>query len=165
VFAPPAREAAAHAFQGPLADAVRRFKYGGARHLGSSLGGLLVAAASVYAGQVDAVVPMPLHVRKLRQRGFNPSALLARPVASALSVPLRTRWLARRRATQDQAGLSSEQRQLNVHGAFAARPAPAQTILLIDDVRTTGATLTEAAATLKAHGHDVFTLALAWAPP
>jgi predicted amidophosphoribosyltransferase len=126
---------------------------------------MLAQGALGYASRVDAVVPMPLHIRKLRSRGFNPSALLARPACAALGVPLRTRWLARCRATRDQAGLTSEQRQLNVQGAFAARPAPPQRILLVDDVRTTGATLAEAAATLQAHGHDVFTLALAWAPP
>ena len=71
----------------------------------------------------------------------------------------------RRRPTRDQAGLTSEQRRLNVQGAFAAAQATPQRILLVDDVRTTGATLAEATKTLHAQGHDVHALALAWAPP
>jgi predicted amidophosphoribosyltransferase len=161
---PPARDAAATLFQGPVADAIRRFKYGNRRDALPSLSALLLDAASAYAGSVDAVVPMPLHPRKLRARGCNPSALLARPVASALSVPLRTRWLARTRATRDQAGLSREARLHNLLGAFSARAVAPQRVLLIDDVRTTGATLAEASKTLCARGHEVSTLALAWAP-
>lgn len=161
---PPARTAAVHGFHGPLADAIRRFKYGGASHLAADLGALLGEGASAYGGRVDAVVPMPLHIRKLRARGFNPSLLLGRPLAASLNVPVRAGWLTRRRPTRSQAGLTSDQRKLNVRGAFAAGSAPPQRILLVDDVRTTGATLAEAAATLRALGHDVFALALAQAP-
>jgi predicted amidophosphoribosyltransferase len=160
---PPARDAAATLFQGPVADAIRRFKYANRRDALPSLAALLVEAAAAYAGRVDAVVPMPLHPRKLRERGCNPSALLARPVAAALSVPLRTRWLTRARATRNQAGLSRDDRLHNLLGAFSARPVPPQRLLLIDDVRTTGATLAEATKTLRARGHEVITLALAWA--
>jgi ComF family protein len=162
---PPAAAAAALAFQGPLADAIRRFKYGRASHLARDLSPLLVEAAISYAGLVDAVVPMPLHRRKLRERGFNPAALLAAPVADALSLPLRTRWLSRVRATREQAGLSSQQRQVNLAGAFEARAATGCRVLLIDDVWTTGATFRAAAAALAERGHRVTTLALAWAAP
>jgi predicted amidophosphoribosyltransferase len=72
--------------------------------------------------------------------------------------------LVRQRATRDQAGLSRQARSTNVLGAFRARPAAPTRVLLIDDVRTTGTTLTEAARTLQAAGHSVVTLALAWAP-
>jgi ComF family protein len=150
-------------FEGPLADAIRRFKYADERALGPSLAARLVQVASAYAGTVDAVTPMPLHPRKLRERGWNPSALLARPVARALGVPMRG-LLIRQRATRDQAGLSRRARSSNVLGAFRARAAAPRRVLLIDDVRTTGATLAEAAATLQAQGHSVVTLALAWAP-
>jgi predicted amidophosphoribosyltransferase len=161
---PPAQDSAAAVFQGPLADAIRRYKYAGARNAAASLSELLVNAAAAHAGEVDAVVPMPLHPRKLRERGWNPCVLLARPVAVSLGVPLRTRWLSRRRVTRDQAGLSRQARLHNVLGAFDARDVTPQRLLLIDDVRTTGATLAEAAKTLRAREHRVFTLALAWAP-
>ncbi|HKP59550.1 MAG TPA: hypothetical protein VJV78_22660, partial [Polyangiales bacterium] len=79
-------------------------------------------------------------------------------------VPLRVGWLRRDRSTRSQAGLPRDARPSNVRGAFSAPALPARKLLLIDDVRTTGATLAEAAATLGARGHEVRTLALAWSP-
>lgn len=163
-FLPPARTAAGWRYQGPLADAIRRFKYGGASELAGPLGAMLACAAATYAGAVDAVVPVPLHPRKLRERGYNPAALLGWPVARALGVPQRVACLTRARATRSQAGLSREARQSNVRAAFLAKPSPPARLLLIDDVRTTGTTLAEAARVLTAQGHDVVCLALAYAP-
>ena len=161
---PPARVAAAVQYQGPVADAIRRFKYASASEATVPLAQLLVTAAQPYAGTVDVVVPMPLHADKLRARGYNPSALLARPVARALGLPLRVDWLLRRRATRNQAGLSREARLHNVRGAFSAKPVHPRRVLLIDDVVTTGATLEAAANTLRDRAHEVTCLALAWAP-
>jgi ComF family protein len=161
---PPETNAAIVEFAGPAADAIRHFKYAGDLASARPLTRLLVAGALAYAGSVDAVVPMPLHPNKLRARGWNPSLVLARPVARALGVPLRPRWLTRTRATRTQAGLSSAERLRNVYGAFRARSVPGCRVLLIDDVRTTGATLAEAARELQTRGHSVVTLALAWAP-
>jgi ComF family protein len=159
---PPATNAAICLYQGPLADAVRRFKYADERHLLRHLAPLLSAAAPAYAGQIDAVAPVPLHPRKLRDRGWNPAALLARPLAAALGVPLQTSWLTRVRETAVQAGLSRAARMRNVRGAFRAKQVAPVRVLLVDDVRTTGATLLEAASCLEARGHSVSTLALAW---
>jgi ComF family protein len=161
---PPESNAAVIVYAGPAADAIRRFKYAGQMAIAGPLGRLLVAGALAYAGVIDAVVPMPLHPSKLRARGWNPSLVLARPVARALGVPLRPLWLSRSRATRAQAGLSSAERLRNVYGAFRARATPGCRVLLIDDVRTTGATLAEAARELETRGHTVKTLALAWAP-
>jgi len=146
-----------------MADAIRRFKYADQRQLLRHFRPLLTAAAEPYAGLVDAVVPIPLHPCKLRERGWNPAALLARPIAAALGVPLRTGLLRRVRETAAQAGLSREARAQNVRGAFRARPAAPARVLLVDDVRTTGATLLEAAGCLTEAGHTVSTLAMAWA--
>ena len=136
-FRPPARHAAAVLYQGPLADAIRHFKYASRSERASDLAPLLVEAALGHAGRIDAVIPLPLHPSKLRERGWNPSALLARPVARALGVPLVTHWLARVRATDAQAGLSRAERIRNVQGAFRAKQVPPARVLLIDDVRTT----------------------------
>ncbi|HET6334908.1 MAG TPA: ComF family protein [Polyangiales bacterium] len=163
-LSPPARAAACWQYQGPFADAIRRFKYGGAGWLATPLGAMLATAARSYAGGIQAVVPIPLHPTKLRSRGFNPAALLARPVAVELGVPLQINWLQRDRATRTQAGLSRDARLANLKGAFRAATAEPTTVLLIDDVRTTGTTLAEASAALTAKGHEVSTLALAWAP-
>jgi ComF family protein len=141
---------------------VRRFKYADGRQLLRDLAPLLTAAAPAYAGDIDAVVPVPLHPRKLRQRGWNPAALLARPLAAALGVPLQTSWLQRVRETAVQAGLSRDARDHNVRGAFRAKQVATARVLLVDDVRTTGATLREAASCLEDRGHTVRTLALAW---
>ena len=148
-----------------MADAIRRFKYADQRQLLRHFRPLLTAAAQPYAGRIDAVVPVPLHPCKLRERGYNPAALLARPIAVALGVPFRTGVLRRVRETAVQAGLSREARARNVRGAFKARSAAPERILLVDDVRTTGATLQEAASCLAEGGHSVNTLAMAWALP
>ncbi len=137
-------------YGGPVADAVRRFKYGPRPELARPLGARLAQAALAHAGQVDAVVPVPLHPRRLAARGFNQASLLARPVARALGVPL-SFALRRLRHTPSQASLEVTRRLDNVRGAFRARPAGGR-VLLIDDVRTTGATLAECASALAAAG-------------
>lgn len=158
---PPAAIAAAHAYGGPLADAIARLKYGGRTDHAPALGRLLAQAALPYAGSVQAVIPMPLSARRLRERGFNQSALLARFAARALGVPLDTASLRRVRDTAAQAGLSRQERVRNVAGAFVARPIGGR-VLLIDDVRTTGATLEAAGRALReARCPEVVALALA----
>ena len=160
---PPGHSAAAFVYGGPLADAIVRLKYSRRSELAPMLGALLAEAALPYAGRVARVVPLPLHRARLRARGFNQSALLARPVARALGVPLDARALRRVRATADQARLPRASRAENVRAAFAvARDVHGARMLLIDDVRTTGATLAEAAAALSEAGAaEVYTLALA----
>lgn len=156
------RSMAAYMFGGPMADAVRALKYGGRTEHAPVLGGLLAERAIELAGEVDAVVPVPLHPARLRKRGFNQSALLARPVARALAVPLVTSELRRVRDTPPQASLAAPARATNVRGAFVALRAPASRVLLVDDVRTTGATLAECADALVTAGVDeVITLVLA----
>jgi ComF family protein len=160
---PPAPSSAGFVFGGPLAEAVRRFKYQGRCELGRPLGELLAARALPFAGRIDCVMPIPLHPERLRERGYNQSALLARPLSRALGVPLDVRTLVRVRPTRVQAGLPREARLQNVEGAFRARlRGPAMRVLLIDDVRTTGATLAAAAAALRASGvRQISNLALA----
>lgn len=160
-ISPPARNAAGWLYEGPFADAIRRFKYEGAGQLAAPLGAKLAVRARPYAGQIRAVVPVPLHPAKLRARGFNPAALLAKPVAAELGATLEVGWLYRDRATRTQAGLDRDERLANVRGAFRAAPVKPTRVLLIDDVRTTGSTLAEATAALTAQGHEVTTLALA----
>jgi predicted amidophosphoribosyltransferase len=128
------------------------------------LGKLLARAALPYAGLAECVVPVPLHPRKLRKRGYNQSALLAAHVARALGLPLSTRVLQRRREALPQAGASRGDRARNVQGAFRALSA-CPSVLLIDDVRTSGATLAEASRALRDAGcPQVRCLCLAAAP-
>lgn len=152
---------AAYVYGGPMADAIGRFKYGGRSELAAPLGALLAQAALPLAGTIDVVVPVPLHPRRLRERGYDQAALLARPVAAILAVPLGLELLWRLRDTPPQAGLGAEDRVSNVKAAFAAKRVP-ERALLVDDVRTTGSTLTECALALRAGGaREVRTLVLA----
>jgi ComF family protein len=164
---PPASAAAAYVHTGPLAEAVRRYKYGPRADLAGPLGALLADAARPLAGRVDVVVPMPLHPRRLRARGFDQAALLALPVARALGVPCVTRALCRVRETPPQAGLDAQGRAENVRGAFRVRAVTGLAgarVLLVDDVRTTGATLAAASEALcEARVAEVRTLTLALA--
>ena len=143
---------AAYEYGGPLADAVQRFKYGGREDVGASLGRLVTPLASRHRGQVDAVVPVPLHPRRRARRGFNQAAQLAAPLASALGVPMKRRWMRRVRDTPAQAKLGFAARATNLDDAFAARGVAGARILLFDDVLTTGATLNAARATLERAG-------------
>lgn len=127
------------------------------------MGSLMTQAALRWAGEVDAVVPVPLHWRRRRWRGYDQAALLARPTAKALGVPALLRGLRRVRHTPSQVNLPHDERQANVAGAFApGRLRGVGRVLLVDDVRTTGATLEAASKALRAGGaREVRTLVLA----
>jgi ComF family protein len=132
------------AYGGALAAAIRRFKFAGRPDLARPLGHLLRRAARDAAASADRVVPVPLHARRLAERGYNQAALLARHAADELGVPLDARALVRLRDTPQQANLVREARLANVARAFRARPPAALRggrVLLVDDVATTGATL------------------------
>ena len=102
----------------------------------------------------QALIPVPLHRKRERQRGFNQAHELARQLAGRRSVPLLSRCLLRRRATTPQAELPAKRRRANLGRAFAVRSGAALPahVALIDDVMTTGATVHHCAATLKRGG-------------
>jgi ComF family protein len=166
-FAPPASSSTLFVYGGPLAEAIRRFKYHGRTEIAPALGQLLSGAVLPYVGRVDLVMPVPLYPSRLRARGFNQAALLAKPVARRLGLPLDVMALGRIRDTAEQAGITRAERALNVKGAFVARaPRRPSRVLLIDDVRTTGATLAAASEALLNAGYSsVHVLALAGAIP
>ncbi len=194
-------------YEAPVSDWVRAFKYGGQDRLAPLLSRVLgeaTRAAALAAGsrnavesiaestsgpggsgefdlpQFQAVVPVPLHPRKLRRRGFNQSLLLAHRWLRELHAenrgeraagetratappPLRAGWLARRRNTRPQVELDGTARERNVEGAFVALPAgdkdgdsspplAGQRVLLVDDVATTGSTLSACARALTEAG-------------
>lgn len=153
----PSRSPAAFAYGGAIAEAIVRLKYGGRADLGARLGAAMAACPIIdrLRGTVDLVVPVPLHPARLVARGYNQAMLLARPVARALSVGVAPRALARVRDTPRQATLGRVARQMNVASAFTCREpkrvADAR-IVLVDDVRTTGATLAECTAALAFAG-------------
>jgi len=150
-------------YGGALAHAIQRFKYEGRVELAHPLGSLLARGALPWRQSVDVVVPVPLHWRRRWDRGYDQSALLAGRVGRVLELPVGWRMLRRTRHTPRQADLSRSERLRNVQGAFVAGSACAGLrILLLDDVRTTGATSFEAAAALRRAGAaEIRALALA----
>ncbi len=158
---------ACYAYGGPLAAALTGLKYEGRIDWVAPLAALWCDRAQGHMGRVDSVVPMPLHRTRLLQRGYNSVALLAEPLAQALGVPLETKALRRTRATHVQASLPRGERDNNVRGAFEADVHPQRRrLLLVDDVRTTGATLRAASHALYLAGAtSVRVMALAGVEP
>lgn len=136
---------------------IRRFKYGGERDLGRALALMMTAyvVKQPVLWPIDVVVPLPLHRRRLEERGFNQAELLARPLAADIGRPMGTDALTRPKATTKQSLLPGQARRDNVEGAFVVpRPAAVagRKVLLIDDVLTSGATADEAAKVLLQAG-------------
>jgi ComF family protein len=154
-------------YEGPLRQALHLLKYRGKLHLKRPLLQLACEHFEVHYPEpaYDVVIPVPLHRQRLMQREFNQATVIAQGLASYLDVPLLERLLVRTRSTRPQVELSGSERRQNVRQAFAVVHAPAvkdKTVLVVDDVFTTGATLGEVARTLKAAGArqvDVFALA------
>ena len=149
--APSSGPAPIGAYDGTLRAIIHAFKYDGRRSLAAKLGELMrIRGADAMRG-ADAAVPVPLHPARRRERGFDQAADLARHVGLPVIHGLR-----RIRPTAVQAGLPAARRHGNVRGAFALRPQAAAldgcTVVLIDDVSTTGATLEACARALAAAG-------------
>lgn len=156
---PPAygRARAAVRFEDIARDLVHRLKYGDRLDLASSMGQWMARAGEALLDDADALVPVPLHWRRLWGRRFNQAAALARVVASESGVPLLTAALRRVRATSQQVGLSRSARAVNVQGAFAITPAGklaiyGKRLVLVDDVLTSGATVDACARVLLRAG-------------
>ncbi|MFZ0545462.1 MAG: ComF family protein, partial [Candidatus Promineifilaceae bacterium] len=141
-------------YEGPVAEVIKQFKYEGYFGLANPLAKLMLEAWPRWEQPVDLVVPIPLHAARQRERGYNQSELLARALEHELNWQVEPAALKRVRRTRPQVGLNMAERQTNVQGAFVAEPTfiMGKDILLVDDVRTTGATLVAAANVLLAAG-------------
>jgi ComF family protein len=144
---------------------LQQYKYQRDVWLARPLGALVAARAPFDPDDYDVIMPVPLHVQRLRWRGFNQAQLLARPLARAVRLPLDPHALHRVRPTRPQVDLDETQRRHNVAGAFrVARTdrVAGRRILLVDDVFTTGATVNECSRVLlRAHAKQVDVLVLA----
>lgn len=141
-------------YDGLLRDAILRMKHPRGEGLAEALGSFWAAqlAPRLQPLTPDLVIPVPLHWWRHWQRGFNQSEILARHLAVQLGIPCRATWLRRARRTAQQSTQSPAARWENVRGAFSLRPGAdlaGKTILLVDDVLTTGATASEAARVLR----------------
>ena len=132
----------------------------GARILGELLGNHLHDQYQ-NKSKPEIIIPVPLYSARLRERGYNQASLIARPLAMGSGIPYSSRVLMRTRETRSQVGLSIEERRENVHAAFVAQwtEVVGQSILVVDDVATSGATLDACAeAILNAGGRSVYGL-------
>ncbi len=166
---PYARAMAYGGYEGGLRDLIHLLKYEEVRPaanlLGRMLGEVILSLLAQSPATEPLVVPVPLHASKLRQRGFNQSEMIARAAVAyvnarpatecALPVVLNTTALVRQRATNSQTGLTRHQRRQNVRGAFQvvrSNEICGRDILLVDDVFTTGTTVSECARMLRRAG-------------
>lgn len=159
------------AYQPPLPGFITAFKYHERLVVGRELTMILADEIRVrYHGQPlpELLIPVPLHPKRLRQRGFNQSLEIARDLARLLDLPLFSRLAARCRKTDSQTGLNARQRRQNLRGAFSI-PEPGKvkgkTIAIVDDVITTATTVSELSQTLlRAGAGQVHVWALARTP-
>lgn len=151
----------------PLKSVLQRYKYNRDVALAAPLGRLLSRACPLDVADYDVVVPVPLHLSRLRWRGFNQASLLARRVARRQQIPVDVFALERARATRPQVELDEKQRRSNVAAAFRVVRADRirkRRVLLVDDVYTTGSTVNECSRVLRDAGAvrvDVLILARA----
>ena len=154
-------------YETALMDVIHKFKYGGKTAVGEKLGKLMAEFPYPAFNIMDysLIMPVPLHPRKLRQRGFNQSAILAREISRRFSIALDFSSLKRVVFTDSQSSLGKEKRAINVKAAFAVadpEKITGQKIILVDDVLTTGSTAKECArALLKHKAEQVAVLTLA----
>ena len=144
---------APYIYEGGVRELVHRLKYDGMSALAEPMGALLLQSVREHGLTADTLAPVPLHPRRQRSRGYNQAEALARVVARGLDLPIRT-TLQRTRPTVPQVQQrSAEERARNVAGAFVARePVHGLTLMLVDDVTTTGSTLLACARALQEAG-------------
>lgn len=156
-------------YGGSIDSAIQALKYEDLKQLAAPLAIYLIDYLENHPIPFDALVPVPLHPDRLTIRGYNQSDLLAERVGKARSIPVRTDLIIRTRDTKPQVHLKRSERLENVHQAFEPAQAAAldgETILLIDDVCTTGATLIACAEALQLAGAgDIWALTVARARP
>ncbi len=145
---------APYVFEGTIRDAVHRLKYKGERASATTLGRLMAEYLVRNPADADVLIPAPLHPRRLRSRGYNQSAMLAREIGKRLDIPVREEVLVRVADPPPQVQAKTrDERRDNVAGNFVCKSdVSGLRALLIDDVATTGSTLSECAAALKAAG-------------
>jgi competence protein ComFC len=152
--------------EGRVQQALWSLKYENGYQLALPLGERLAARLRALGWTIDIIVPVPLHIHRLKTRGYNQAELLANSMATRLESPLESGAVERQIETRSQVGLNAEERKANMQQAFRAEPqlVSGKTVLLVDDVYTTGATLEACArAVLEAGATAVFGLTVTMA--
>lgn len=140
-------------YEYPVDQLVQRFKFHRSLACGQLLADELVRAVSCeISTRPDILLPVPLHLTRRFWRGFNQAEFLARHLSRKLEIPVVVNHLRRRKRTPAQSGLDRKQRRKNLRGAFSCRDLQGARVAVVDDVMTTGATLTECALAVRAAG-------------
>lgn len=152
-------------YEGKLRTSLQRYKFGGRADLHTSFSLMLCDCLFRFGCTAfDAVIPVPLSAERLKERGYNQSELIARDIAEKFHVPCICNVLQKSKNTKRQSELRGAERKRNVRGSFVLNNPNAirgKTILLTDDIFTTGATMREAAAVLAAASVRIFACAVA----
>lgn len=154
-------------FEEPVQSALHKLKYRRDMSMGDALANHMAPFVDSLGWSVDLVIPIPLSKTRMKERGYNQVAMIAKPLAMALGIKYAPGELARQKTTRTQVGLTRMERRENVHGAFKAGDGvKRKTVLMVDDVSTTGSTLSSAAEALYASGAErVYALTVARALP
>jgi ComF family protein len=142
----------AYIFEEPLRSLLHHFKYHNGLYLSSFLSQLMLNALTDQTEKPQCLIPVPLHPKRLKHRGFNQAAILTKLLARQLKLPFDLTSCQKLINTAPQASLNSEQRQKNLRKAFHCNPLPYEHVTVIDDLLTTGCTANEIALTLKKAG-------------
>lgn len=152
-------------YEKPVTNMIRNFKYNNQTYYAETLGNFLVESYVLNNLKCDFVIPVPLHEKRLQERGYNQAELLANQLHTHLHLPVVTQVLHRTKNTQTQTALNKEERVKNVEKAFKVTNKEVlkdRIVLLVDDVYTTGSTLNECAKVLlRAGAKEVYCLTLA----
>jgi ComF family protein len=152
-------------YDGMLKEAIHKFKFDGRKALSPYLGRFLVSYlqyGDIPVKEIELIIPIPLSGQREKQRGYNQSKLLAEEISGHYSIPLDSASLKKIKDVAPQFDLSRKERLRNVRGAFHSSSLAGKSVLIIDDIYTTGATAREASSALKAAGaKSVYVLTLA----
>lgn len=137
------------AYEGIIHTCMYRLKYGGRQDVGKALGRMMAKYCPPSLKQVDAIIPIPLHKERLKERGYNQAEVLAYEISKELNIPLNTQDLIRVKNSKPQSQLSPQSRKNNLKDAFILNNAvDYKSILLVDDIYTTGNTMNTCAKIL-----------------
>jgi ComF family protein len=139
-------------FEEPIRTLLHRFKYHNGLYLASFFSHLIINSVHHVHNKPQCLIPVPMHPHRIKQRGFNHAAILAKSVSKKLEIPCHLNTCQKMINTAPQASLNQKQRHKNLHQAFKAQPLPYHHVALIDDLFTTGSTANELALTLKNKG-------------
>ncbi|MCR5687563.1 MAG: ComF family protein [Lachnospiraceae bacterium] len=150
------RGCAALVYDEYISKSIYRFKYNGKREFSAFYGRIMAERCgdAIRSWKPDAIVPVPVHKSKLQKRGYNQAELIARELSGRLKIPVDTALVERRAATKVQKELGAGARQKNLKGAFKVtqNAVKLKTVLIVDDIYTTGATVDAVAGCLKGAG-------------